>query len=79
MELQPQPYRLTAYDLGRPRHRLRFGEAALKNRTSHLPGRGGVKRAFLWMFIRSSGNHCSFNNLSFPGHDRMHKLLKAHS
>ena len=39
----------------------------------------GVKRAFLWMFIRSSPRALKLRNLSFLGPDRMDNLWKAHS
>ena len=40
--------------------------------------RVGVRRAFLCMFIRSSGESLKLRNLSFLGPDRMDNLLKAH-
>ena len=39
----------------------------------------GVRRAFLWMFIRSSVESLKLRNFSFLGPDRMDNLLKAHS
>jgi hypothetical protein len=38
----------------------------------------GVKRAFLWMFIRSPPRALKLRNLSFLGPDRM-DIWKAHS
>ena len=39
----------------------------------------GVRRAFLWMFIRFSEESLKSRNSSFLGQDRMDNLLKAHS
>ena len=38
----------------------------------------GVRRAFLWMFIRSSEESLKLRNSSFLAQDRMDNLLKAH-
>jgi hypothetical protein len=39
----------------------------------------GVRRAFSWMFIRSSVESLKLRNSSFLAQDRMDNLLKAHS
>ena len=39
----------------------------------------GVRRAFLWMFIRSSEETLKLRNSSFLAPDRMDNLLKAHT
>src|ERR1700738_5412383 len=39
----------------------------------------GVRRALLWMFIRSSSGTLKLRNLSFLDPDRMDNLWKAHS
>ena len=39
----------------------------------------GVRRALLWVFIRSPGESLRFGNISVPGPDRMDNLLKVHS
>ena len=39
----------------------------------------GVRRAFLWMFIRSSEGLLKRRNSSFLAQDRMDNLLKAHT
>ena len=39
----------------------------------------GVRRAFLWMFIRSSGESLRSRNSSFLAQDRMDNLMKAHT
>ena len=38
----------------------------------------GVRRAFLWMFIRFSEESLKLRNSSFLGPNRMDNLLKAH-
>jgi hypothetical protein len=39
----------------------------------------GVRRALLWMFIRSSSGTLKLRNLSFLDPDRMDNLWNAHS
>ena len=39
----------------------------------------GVRRAFLWVSIRSSANRFLFGDISVPGPDRMDNLLKVHT
>jgi hypothetical protein len=38
-----------------------------------------VKRAFLWLFIRSLSGTLKLRNLGFLGSDQMDNLLKDHS
>src|SRR5205807_8833741 len=38
----------------------------------------GVRRAFLWVSIRSSANRWGLGNISVPGLGRMDNLLKVH-
>jgi hypothetical protein len=38
----------------------------------------GVRRALLWLFIRSPGESLAFGDISVPGPDRMDNLLKVH-
>ena len=39
----------------------------------------GVRRALLWVFIRSPGESLTFGAISVLGSDRMDNLMKVHS
>ena len=56
-----------------------FGVCPLRTSCTTRSRPSGVRRAFWWMFIRSSGESLKRRNSSFPAQDRMNNLLKAHS
>ena len=55
----------------------RLAQAVVSDGADHILSLA-VRRALLWVFIRSPGVKLVRRNFSFPGPDRMDNLLKVH-